>query len=371
MSAAHSARAARRDHRPQRVALDGPVDEVMGVEPHRSSSGGPSAGRPHEVDGHDVAALPPPARPPEHAGRTCRPAGRPDRQGQGRLVHGERLGWHLGYLVAEDEETAWPRSGVRGEARRTARRLVASAHRARPVARAALARRHARRPLRRGASRGRVHRGPQVLERALPVPGSPPRPLLPVRDLRAEHGLGGRRARDNRADPVRRETLASFLALLCCEQIRTDVAFPGLPVRLIGHHSGFTLGFYGSSHHATEDIAIMRSLAGLAVVAPADGPSLAAALRATIGHPGPIYFRIARGRDPDLRGRHRFRARPRDRPRAGSRPHADRHGHRACDARGSRDPARRGPGCRRDRHAHDTSRSTPARFSRLPRAPAR
>jgi transketolase len=97
-------------------------------------------------------------------------------------------------------------------------------------------------------------------------------------------------------------TFASFLALLCCEQIRTDVAFPGLPVRLIGHHSGFTLGFYGSSHHATEDLAIMRSLAGLAVVAPADGPSLAAALRATIGHPGPIYFRIARGRDPEIYG---------------------------------------------------------------------
>ena len=95
-------------------------------------------------------------------------------------------------------------------------------------------------------------------------------------------------------------TFASFLALLCCEQIRTDVAFPGLPVRLIGHHAGFTLGFYGTSHHATEDIAIMRSLAGLAVVAPADGPSLAAALRATVDHPGPIYFRIARGRDPEI-----------------------------------------------------------------------
>jgi transketolase len=95
-------------------------------------------------------------------------------------------------------------------------------------------------------------------------------------------------------------TFASFLALLCCEQIRTDVAFPGLPVRLIGHHAGFTLGFYGTSHHATEDIAIMRSLPGLAVVAPADGPSLAAALRATVDHPGPIYFRIARGRDPEV-----------------------------------------------------------------------
>ncbi|MCY7304016.1 MAG: transketolase, partial [Thermoleophilia bacterium] len=35
-------------------------------------------------------------------------------------------------------------------------------------------------------------------------------------------------------------TFASFLALLCCEQIRTDVAYPGLPVRLIGHHAGIT-----------------------------------------------------------------------------------------------------------------------------------
>lgn len=97
-------------------------------------------------------------------------------------------------------------------------------------------------------------------------------------------------------------TFASFLALLCCEQIRTDVAYPGLPVRLIGHHAGITLGFYGTSHHATEDLAIMRSLAGLAVVAPADGPQLAAALRATLDHPGPIYFRIGRGRDPEVYG---------------------------------------------------------------------
>ena len=95
-------------------------------------------------------------------------------------------------------------------------------------------------------------------------------------------------------------TFASFLALLCCEQIRTDVAYPGLPVRLIGHHAGITLGFYGTSHHATEDLGIMRSLAGLAVVAPADGPSLSAALRATVALPGPVYLRIGRGRDPEV-----------------------------------------------------------------------
>lgn len=93
-------------------------------------------------------------------------------------------------------------------------------------------------------------------------------------------------------------TFASFLALLCCEQIRTDIAYSALPVRLIGHHAGICLGFYGTSHHATEDLAIMRSIADLAVIAPADGAQFAAALRATVNHPQPIYFRIARGHDP-------------------------------------------------------------------------
>jgi transketolase len=93
-------------------------------------------------------------------------------------------------------------------------------------------------------------------------------------------------------------TFASYLALLCCEQIRTDIAYSALPVRLIGHHSGIVLGFYGTSHHATEDLAITRSIADLTVVAPADGAQFAAALRASVTHDRPIYFRVARGHDP-------------------------------------------------------------------------
>jgi transketolase len=95
-------------------------------------------------------------------------------------------------------------------------------------------------------------------------------------------------------------TFASFLALLCAEQIRTDVAYTNLPVRLIGHHSGITLGFYGTSHHATEDIAIMRSVPNLAVVAPADAIALSSLLTTTVAHPGPVYFRIGRGREPQV-----------------------------------------------------------------------
>lgn len=97
-------------------------------------------------------------------------------------------------------------------------------------------------------------------------------------------------------------TFASFIGLLCCEQIRMDVAYTKLPVRLIGHHTGISLGFYGTSHHATEDISTMRALAGLTVVSPSDGPQLRAAIKASADWPEPIYFRIGRGRDPQIYG---------------------------------------------------------------------
>jgi transketolase len=94
-------------------------------------------------------------------------------------------------------------------------------------------------------------------------------------------------------------TYASFLALLCCEQIRTDIAYPNLPVRLIGTHTGVAMGFYGTSHHATEDIAILRSMANMTVFCPADGTALRAGLIESLTYPGPIYFRVSRGREPD------------------------------------------------------------------------
>ena len=43
-------------------------------------------------------------------------------------------------------------------------------------------------------------------------------------------------------------TFASFVGLLAAEQMRTDLAYPGLPVRIVAHHAGISLGFYGTSH---------------------------------------------------------------------------------------------------------------------------
>ncbi len=95
-------------------------------------------------------------------------------------------------------------------------------------------------------------------------------------------------------------TFASFLALMCCEQIRTDLAYPNLQVRLLSHHAGISLGYYGTSHHAAEDIGIMRSIANLKIVCPSDAYSLEQALRQTVNLDGPVYFRLGRGRDPDV-----------------------------------------------------------------------
>jgi transketolase len=95
-------------------------------------------------------------------------------------------------------------------------------------------------------------------------------------------------------------TFAPFVGLLAGEHIRTDLAYPGLPVRIIAHHAGIAIGFYGTSHHATEDLGLMRSIAGLTVVCPCDATATEAALRQTADLPGPVYFRVGRGRDFDV-----------------------------------------------------------------------
>jgi transketolase len=99
-------------------------------------------------------------------------------------------------------------------------------------------------------------------------------------------------------------SFASFVSLLGAEQLRTDLAYPGLPVRILAHHAGISLGFYGTSHHATEDLGLLRSIAKMTVVCPCDTGSTAWALRATVDFEGPVYFRLGRGREPDVYDEH-------------------------------------------------------------------
>jgi len=93
-------------------------------------------------------------------------------------------------------------------------------------------------------------------------------------------------------------TLAVFACLRVCEQIRTDIAYPNLKVIIVATHAGVSFGQAGPTHHCTEDLGIMRTMANMCVVAPADSIETAKALISAIDRPGPVYIRIGRGFEP-------------------------------------------------------------------------
>jgi len=93
-------------------------------------------------------------------------------------------------------------------------------------------------------------------------------------------------------------TMAVFACQRACEQVRTDVAYQNLPVKIIATHSGISFGHAGTTHHCTEDFAIMRSMANMTVICPADGIETSKAVQACIDIPGPVYIRIGRGFEP-------------------------------------------------------------------------
>jgi len=93
-------------------------------------------------------------------------------------------------------------------------------------------------------------------------------------------------------------TMAVFACMRAGEQVRTDIAYQNLPVKIIATHGGISFGHAGTTHHCTEDFAIMRSIANMTVLCPADGIETSRAVRASIGIPGPVYIRIGRGFEP-------------------------------------------------------------------------
>jgi len=93
-------------------------------------------------------------------------------------------------------------------------------------------------------------------------------------------------------------TFAVFTALRSAEQVRTDICYQNLNVKIIATHAGISFGQAGSTHHCTEDIAVMRSFANMTVIVPADGIETGNAVVASMEYPGPVYIRIGRGFEP-------------------------------------------------------------------------
>jgi len=97
-------------------------------------------------------------------------------------------------------------------------------------------------------------------------------------------------------------TFAALLTLRACEQIRTCVAYANANVKLIGGYSGLSDYKDGPTHFAVNDVALMRSMPNLSVIAPADNIEAARMVPAIAEHDGPVYMRISRAAVPDLFG---------------------------------------------------------------------
>jgi len=95
-------------------------------------------------------------------------------------------------------------------------------------------------------------------------------------------------------------TFAAFAALRCAEFVRTDLCYQARNVKIIATHSGTSFGQAGTTHHCTEDLAVMRSFAGMVVIAPADSYETANAVAAAVETDGPVYIRIGRSFEPPL-----------------------------------------------------------------------
>ncbi len=90
-------------------------------------------------------------------------------------------------------------------------------------------------------------------------------------------------------------SIAPFLVLRPYEQIRNDVCFHNLPVKLVGNGGGYGYGIMGATHHTLEDIAVMRVLPNMKVFVPLTGEDVAPAVEQMAADGGPCYLRLNYG----------------------------------------------------------------------------
>lgn len=90
-------------------------------------------------------------------------------------------------------------------------------------------------------------------------------------------------------------SIGNFPTLRCIEQIRNDCAYHNANVKIVCVGGGFVYGALGMSHHATEDLAIMRALPDVVVMAPGDLVEAECATKAIYEYPGTCYLRLGRG----------------------------------------------------------------------------
>jgi transketolase len=93
-------------------------------------------------------------------------------------------------------------------------------------------------------------------------------------------------------------SIANFPVMRCLEQIRNDVCCHALNVKIVAVGGGLAYGSAGYTHHGVEDLAVMRVLPNMTVLAPADPLETRLATSAILQHSGPCYLRLGKAREP-------------------------------------------------------------------------
>lgn len=87
-------------------------------------------------------------------------------------------------------------------------------------------------------------------------------------------------------------SIATFATLRCLEQIRNDICFHNLPVCIVGNGGGFTYGIMGSTHHALEDLGVLKGLPNIRLYFPSESDQVALAVRQIQAFSSPAYLRL-------------------------------------------------------------------------------
>ena len=87
-------------------------------------------------------------------------------------------------------------------------------------------------------------------------------------------------------------SFAPFIAMRASEQVRMNMGYMGMNVKSVALGSGVAMGFLGNSHYGLEDVAVMRSIAGITVVSPADCSEIVKTVYAAADFEGPMYIRL-------------------------------------------------------------------------------
>lgn len=95
-------------------------------------------------------------------------------------------------------------------------------------------------------------------------------------------------------------TITNFAVMRCLEQIRNDVCYDNLNVKIVSVGGGVAYGSHGYTHHGVEDLAVMSAMPNLAVAAPGDPIEARFITRMMADRPGPAYLRIGKAGEPVL-----------------------------------------------------------------------